>query len=102
MSMEHLSPHVGDIWREVDPRFSRHVLIIADHGGPPDTVQIQACYRKPETIGWQVYGPRRWASLKRFTGRRGGYAFCHGASKLCKVHGVMHDYSDSASGNHDV
>lgn len=67
-------PRVGDIWKEVDPRFNRHVLVIADHGGGDGKVQIQGCYRVPETIGWKAYGMRRWASVKRFNGRRGGYA----------------------------
>ena len=68
-----LYPRLGDIWKEVHPRFSRHVMVIGDHGGPLGTVQIQGCYRVPETIGWQTHGPRRWAKLGRFNGKRGGY-----------------------------
>lgn len=69
-----LPPLLGDIWQEVDPRFRRHVMVIGEHGGPKDSVQIQGCYRVPETIGWKFYGRRRWASKSRFNGKRGGYA----------------------------
>lgn len=71
--MEGIRPRLGDIWMEVDPRHPRHVMVIGDHGGPPDSVQIQGCYRVPETVGWQTHGPRRWANVSRFHGRRGGY-----------------------------
>jgi hypothetical protein len=72
MSTE-LVPQIGDVWKEADKRFNRYVAIIGDHGGPAGKVQIQSVYRKPETIGWRSYGPRTWASAKRFNNRSGGY-----------------------------
>lgn len=65
------APRLGDIW--LDVQHARHVLVIGDHGGPPESVQIQTCYRVPETVGWKTQGPRRWAHVSRFNGRAGGY-----------------------------
>lgn len=73
MTTSPLKPEVGDIWKEADSRFDRHVLVIGDHGGPVGKVQIQSVYRKPETIGWRTYGARRWASVRRFNNKSGGY-----------------------------
>lgn len=69
-----MTPLLGDIWMEVDQRFSRHVMVICDHGGPQDCVQIQTMYRAPETIDWRPASSRRsWAKVSRFNGKRGGY-----------------------------
>lgn len=75
--MDSISPRTGDIWKEVDPRFTRYIVI---HGLHPEAVVIQNAYRAPETIGWTLHGPRRTAQLKRFNGKRGGYEFVQRSS----------------------
>jgi len=73
-SDEVVKPRLGDIWKSCDPRINRHVMVIGDHGGEPGKVQIQSAYRVPETVGWQTSGPRTWADIRRFNGKRGGYS----------------------------
>ena len=68
----HLAPRTGDIWKEVDPRFSRHIMVLGvDDSGK---VRLKTCYRAPETVGWAAFGPVRKAKPERFNGKRGGYS----------------------------
>lgn len=70
-------PMVGDIWQEVDPRMTRFVKVTKVW---PDSVFVMAvqheggawvAVRNPKT---NRYAPERNAQLKRFNGKRGGYA----------------------------
>lgn len=57
--------NVGQVWREVDPRFTREVVVleIAPKNGDVRTRNV-------------AHGGRgRWSKLSRFHGKRGGYAF---------------------------
>lgn len=67
-----MTPEVGDIWKENDPRFERHIVVL---GVALERVTIQNVYRAPETIGWKIHGPERSAKIERFNGKRGGYGF---------------------------
>ena len=69
-----MEPRVGDIWKEVDPRSERHVVVIGCASDRPRGVQIQTAYRAPETINWRTAGPMRWVKGSRFNGKHGGYA----------------------------
>ncbi|RQR16171.1 hypothetical protein DF026_09885 [Burkholderia stagnalis] len=59
---------VGQIWREVDPRFNRHVEVMEIHKGEIKSVLI--CNIDPMT---NQRGRKTWASKGRFNGKRGGY-----------------------------
>ncbi|SAK53400.1 hypothetical protein AWB78_01322 [Caballeronia calidae] len=59
---------VGQIWREVDRRFSRHVRIEAVGEGFGKAL---ICTINPET--GQKCGPFTQARLSRFNGKSGGY-----------------------------
>lgn len=62
---------VGQIWREVDPRFNRHVEVLEIHDGEIKSVLI--CAVDPIT---RERARRTWASKGRFNGKRGGYELC--------------------------
>ncbi|WP_198391401.1 hypothetical protein [Burkholderia ubonensis] len=59
---------VGQIWREVDARFNRHVEVLEIHHGEIKSVLI--CNIDPIT---KQRGRKTWASKQRFNGKRGGY-----------------------------
>lgn len=54
----------GQIWREVDPRFKRRVLVMAVSA--KFGVLIRNVKSQPGSKG-------RWARIDRFNGKRGGY-----------------------------
>ena len=59
---------VGQIWREVDPRFNRYVEVLEIHKGEIKSILI--CNVDPMT---NQRGRKTWASKGRFNGKRGGY-----------------------------
>lgn len=69
------TPQVGEIWREVDPRFERFARVQSDG----------IAGRRGVAIRTVVYRDGRWidaptsrssyADLSRFNGKRGGYEF---------------------------
>jgi len=67
---EERSPKMGDIWKEVDPRFTRYVCILSRVGG---SVRICTCDHK----GMKLRNRETASSVSRFNGKRGGYAY-HG------------------------
>jgi hypothetical protein len=68
-------PRVGDIWKELDPRveYQRYVKVSAVES---DRVRIHGV-EQDKNRKWVARGraPERWAQLKRFNGKRGGYSF---------------------------
>jgi hypothetical protein len=83
------SPDVrpGDIWQEVDPRHPRFVRVtrVLD-----DDVSIYAVEWDQVAGDWIIAlnprtkrpAPERWAQLKRFNGKRTGYALHHRTDAL--------------------
>ena len=68
-------PTVGQIWREVDPRFVRRIKILSVRPGRRG-VEIRTVYR--DTVGNWIFtsGSRvSYADHERFSGKRGGYEF---------------------------
>ncbi len=72
------TPQVDDIWKEVDPRATRFVRVVVVAG--TDVRVVTVTEKEP---GYWVpvlnektkrYAPARWADLRRFNGKRGGYA----------------------------
>ncbi|MCA8250518.1 hypothetical protein LGN12_25500 [Burkholderia multivorans] len=59
---------IGQIWREVDPRFNRYVEVLEIHNGEIKSVLI--CNVDPMT---NQRGRKTWASKGRFNGKRSGY-----------------------------
>lgn len=60
-------PKVGQIWKEVDPRVDRYVMIVMVG---PDLVRLQRC----DADGNAMFTRVTSAQLRRFNGKRGGYA----------------------------
>lgn len=56
---------VGQVWREVDDRFVRRVMVLA-----VDEKNQLVLLRNVKFAG----GKGRWARMDRFNGKRGGYA----------------------------
>lgn len=65
-------PRIGDIWRDVDPRFTRYVWVRSIGQVAALIVKV----RQLKDGDWQIAPRSRetWAMLKRFNGKRGGYA----------------------------
>lgn len=64
-------PDVGEIWREVDPRFDRFVRIVSVSSSR--SANIRTVIKDGD--GW-IDDPRGYASTahpRRFNGKRGGY-----------------------------
>ncbi len=62
---------IGDIWKEVDPRFERYVRVVAWND---DYVRIRSCTADGRFLN-RRHGPAsRKAKLARFNGKHGGYA----------------------------
>ena len=66
---------VGQIWHVCDPRQERFVKVIQIVG---DRALIAQASRHVDC--WKTMDGARWAQLKRFNGRRGGYEFVEDAS----------------------
>src|SRR5258708_31601653 len=70
---DEIKPETGDIWKELDPRpeYQRYVKVTEVRD---DSVRIYKV-RETEDGVWEADrpAPERWAQLKRFNGRRGGY-----------------------------
>lgn len=71
---DEVQPEVGDIWKELDPRveYQRFVKVTRVSGDHALIYGVE----KSEDGEWQARKPRspeRWAQLKRFNGKRGGY-----------------------------
>lgn len=67
-------PVEGSIWRDVYPRFERHVRVQGPPSGFPQTVRIRTVVKRSDGV-W-VLAPRSrdtYANLDRFNGKRGGY-----------------------------
>ena len=72
MSYEH-TPQVGDIWREVDPRFMRYVRIMRTPDPDDLRVSIKSVVKPgDEWIDGKLASVQS-AKRERFHGRRGGY-----------------------------
>jgi len=71
-------PVVGQIWREVDPRFTRFVRVesVGSFLRNEEVIGIRNVTNDPH-VGWVSHGGARFsrANSKRFNGKRGGYAF---------------------------
>lgn len=71
-------PAVGQIWREVDPRFTRFVRIesVGSFFRNEEVIGIRNV-ANDQHVGWISPKGARFtrASGKRFHGKRGGYAF---------------------------
>lgn len=59
----------GQIWREVDKRFSRYVKVLEVRDG--DIKSVLLC--TTDSVVGRGEGRKTWASKTRFNGRRGGY-----------------------------
>jgi hypothetical protein len=71
---EQTTPKRGQIWREVDPRFTRYAKVIDfARFKSGDRIQLRSVSKSP--AGWETVPHSRptWCDLKRFNGRRGGY-----------------------------
>lgn len=72
--MDEITPEVGDIWKELDPRveYQRCVKVTRVSG---DHALIYAVTETSDGVfeARKPRSPERWAQLKRFNGKRGGY-----------------------------
>ena len=59
---------VGQIWREVDPRFNRYVQVIEIASGSVKSIKIATI-----DLATNMLCRSNWASRERFNGKRGGY-----------------------------
>ena len=59
---------VGQIWREVDPRFNRYVQVIEIANQSIRPIKIATI-----DLATNALGRKNWASRERFNGKRGGY-----------------------------
>lgn len=59
-------PTIGDVWKEVDPRFERYVRVVAVN---TDWVRLRKCAEQ----GWFDGSRVSTAAITRFHGLRGGY-----------------------------
>jgi DNA-binding IscR family transcriptional regulator len=59
---------VGQIWREVDPRFNRYVQIVEIANSTVKSICVATI-----DIQTNALGRKNWASRERFNGKRGGY-----------------------------
>lgn len=59
---------VGQIWREVDPRFNRYVQVIEVFDTAVKSIKIANI-----DLLTNALGRKNWASRERFNGKRGGY-----------------------------
>ena len=59
---------VGQIWREVDPRFNRYVQVIEIANQSIRSIKIATI-----DLATNALGRKNWASRERFNGKRGGY-----------------------------
>lgn len=76
---EQPQPKIGDIWREVDPRFTRHVRVFDVQQGRRG-IAVRTCVK---TEGNWRPAPRSrlsWCDRERFNGKRCGYAFVESES----------------------
>lgn len=55
-------PEAGETWREVDPRFTRHVKVL----------EVAEDKARVQTLGDSTT-KGRWVKISRFNGKRGGY-----------------------------
>lgn len=62
----------GQIWKEVDPRFERYV-IIQHVGEGRRSIQVRTVTHNGK--GWEVAPKSKssWCDAERFNGKRGGY-----------------------------
>lgn len=59
---------VGQIWREVDPRFNRYIQVLEATDGVVRPIKIATIDLATNALGRKTY-----ASRERFNGKRGGY-----------------------------
>lgn len=68
-----MTPEKGQIWREVDPRFNRFIMVLDVQPGRRGVlVQTYEC----TNLGQWVPAPRSrkaWCDIERFNGKRNGY-----------------------------
>lgn len=73
--IEQPRPAVGQIWKEVDPRFNRHVRIEVCHQGSRRNIAIQTVSLGADGSWCKVRGSRlSYVDPERFNGKRGCYA----------------------------
>jgi DNA-binding IscR family transcriptional regulator len=59
---------VGQIWREVDPRFNRYIQVVEIANSTVRPIKLATI-----DIETNALGRKTWASRERFNGKRGGY-----------------------------
>ena len=59
---------VGQIWREVDPRFNRYIQIVEVSDAAVRPIKLATI-----DLATNALGRKNWASRERFNGKRGGY-----------------------------
>lgn len=69
---DEVTPEVGDIWKELDPRveYQRFVKVTRVSG---DHALIYGVEHNEGLWTARRRAPERWAQIKRFNGKRGGY-----------------------------
>lgn len=80
-----MKPEKGQIWREVDPRFDRYVMVLDVREGRRG-ILVQTTERND--LGQWVPAPRSrksWCDVERFSGRRGGYELTSSGGDDAKV-----------------
>lgn len=60
--------HVGQLWKEVDPRFERIVEVVEVTDAMMRGIKI-----KTVSVNGQPRKSQTWVSRERFNGKRGGY-----------------------------
>lgn len=68
-----MKPEKNQIWREVDPRYDRYIMVLDVKPGRRG-VLVQTSER--DNHGQWVPAPRSrkaWCDIERFNGKRGGY-----------------------------
>jgi hypothetical protein len=67
-------PLPGQIWREVDPRFTRHIKILMVAMG-----RVEMTLMSNSSGVWkEIRKIPRTANITRFNGQRGGYQYVEG------------------------
>ena len=64
---------VGQIWREVDPRFVRFARVVDFHTAGRRAIQIRTVSKIGEDWVPTPHSRPSWCNRERFNGKRGGY-----------------------------
>lgn len=79
---DRVAPEVGDIWQEQDPRQPRFVRVAQI--GTVSALIYQVERRENGTFSRAAGSVERWAQIKRFNGKRSGYALHQRPDKATK------------------